>query len=73
MNALSASFNGIRVAEDRFGRAASRVAGGALPGSDVDVGSEMVIMRLAKAQLEASAAVTRTVSETLGTLVNLVV
>lgn len=66
MNALSAALAGITAADRQLGAAASRVA----TDPDADVPAEMVAMRAAQVQQRASVAVARTVSETLGTLLD---
>ena len=70
MNALNASLSGIQMAERQLDSSASRLAGASVPGSKVDVATEMVSLGLAQMQCKASAAVARTVSETLGTLID---
>jgi hypothetical protein len=70
MRALDASLAGIQVAEKQIDGAASRLARSSVPGADVDVATEMVALGMAKVQADASVAVARTVSQTIGTLVS---
>lgn len=68
MNALSAALSGITAADRQLGAAASRLASN----PDADAPTELVTMRMAQVQQRASVAVARTVSETLGTLLDTV-
>jgi len=70
MIGLNASLVGIQKAEEKLGASASRLAGASTAGSDVDVAQEMVSLSSAKMQLQASAAVARSVSKTIGTLID---
>jgi hypothetical protein len=71
MNALNASLAGIQRAEQRLDTTASRLASGSVPGSDVDTAKEMVGLDTAKTDLQASVAVAKTASATMGTLVDM--
>lgn len=70
MRALDASLAGITAGERQLDGAASRLARSGDPAADVDVATEMVNLDLAKVQTQASAAVARVASETLGTLID---
>jgi flagellar hook protein FlgE len=72
MDAISSSMAGLAAGSRMLEGSAARISKGSIAGQDVDVAKEMVTMSLAKAQFAASAAVSRTVSKTLGNLVDLV-
>lgn len=73
MRLLEASRFGMQAAERQLERAASNIARASQPGADVDVASEMVSLTVAKTTNALNVAVARTASETMGTLVDIIV
>ncbi len=73
MRLLESSRIGIQAAERQLERAASNVARAAQPGANVDIASEMVSLTIAKTSNAVNVAVARTASETMGTLVDIIV
>jgi len=71
MNVLSASLGGIRSAERQLTGSANDLASASVPGANVDLAAEVVGLGMAQIQEQASVAVARTASQTIGTLVNM--
>jgi hypothetical protein len=70
MDAISSALRGMDRAEQRVGEAAAQLARMSVPGADVDPVNAMVTLATAPTEMAASAKVARTVSETLGRLVD---
>jgi replication-associated recombination protein RarA len=73
MKVLEVSRVGMQLAERQLDQAASRIARAGEPEADVDLAKEMVSLTTAKAANAASVAVAHTASETLGTVIDLIV
>lgn len=73
MNLLGLSRFGMSAAERQLDRAASNLARASQPEAKVDVASEMVSLATAKTANAVNAAVLRTASDMMGTLVDIIV
>ena len=71
MTVLSASLGGIQSAERQLSGSASNLARASVPGADIDLAAAVVGLGMAQIQEQASVAVARTASQTVGTLVNM--
>ena len=70
MDAISSASIGMARAGERVSGAAKSLARMSVPGSDVDPTKDLVTLATAPIEMAASARVARTVSETLGRLVD---
>jgi hypothetical protein len=70
MDAISSALAGMDRAEKRVDGAAAQLARMSVPGADVDPVNALVTLATAPIEMAASATVARSVSETLGRLVD---